>query len=89
VRLEGHLRIQVTLVVAVEVDLEGAADVRLVVGCGIERRGVELHRAVVARRIGGGKGQARQQQRPPIRAIAAAVASLPARAMGQPTHPAA
>ena len=37
VRLEGHLRRQVTFIEAVEIDLESASHVRLVVGSIVER----------------------------------------------------
>jgi hypothetical protein len=45
--LEGHIGEQLTLVVAVEVDLEHTADVRLVVRMVVEVHAVDLDRAVV------------------------------------------
>jgi hypothetical protein len=53
VGLEGDGGVQVALVVAVEVDLEGAADVRLVVGQVVEGGVVDLDRAVVPGRVRG------------------------------------
>jgi hypothetical protein len=52
VRLKQHRGGQVALVVAVEVDLEGAADVGFVVGVVVEGDVVDLDGAVVARRVG-------------------------------------
>jgi hypothetical protein len=49
--LEGDGGVQVALVVAVEVDLEDAADVGLVVGQVVEGGVVDLDRAVVPRRV--------------------------------------
>ena len=49
--LEGDLGEQVALVEAVEVDLEGAAHVRFVVGMVVERHVVDLDGAVVPRRV--------------------------------------
>jgi hypothetical protein len=51
VGLEGDLGVQVTLVVAVEIDLEGAADVGFVVRVVVEGGVVDLHGAVVPRRV--------------------------------------
>ena len=51
--LERHVGEQVTLVVAVEVDLEHAADVRLVVRMIVEVDAVDLDRAVVPGRRSG------------------------------------
>jgi hypothetical protein len=48
VHLEGDVRPEVALVEAVPVDLEVAADVRLVVGMAVERDAVDLDGAVVA-----------------------------------------
>jgi hypothetical protein len=52
---EAHVGEEVALVVAVEVDLEGAADVRFVVRVVVERLVVDFDRAVVAGRIHGGR----------------------------------
>jgi hypothetical protein len=49
--LEGHVGKEVTLVVAVEVDLEDAAHMGLVVRVIVERHAVDLDRAVVPRRV--------------------------------------
>jgi hypothetical protein len=49
--LERHLGIEVALVEAVEIDLERASDVRLVVGVVVEQFTIDLDRAVVTRRI--------------------------------------
>jgi hypothetical protein len=57
VRLEGDLGVQVALVVAVEVDLEGATDVGLVVGGVVEGDVVDLDGAVVPWRVGGRRRQ--------------------------------
>ena len=48
---ERHLGNEVALVEAVEIDLERASDVRLVVGVVVEQLPVDLDRAVVPRRI--------------------------------------
>jgi hypothetical protein len=48
-RLERHVGVEVPFVVAVEVDLEGAADMWLIVRMVIERHVVDLDRPVVAR----------------------------------------
>src|SRR5512133_846533 len=57
-RPEGHVGKEVTLVVAVEVDLERAADVRLIVRVVVEGHIVDLDRSVVTRRDR--KGRSRQ-----------------------------
>jgi len=53
-RREGDRGIKVTLVIAVEVHFEGATDMGLVVGMVIEGRPVNLDRAVIPARVGGG-----------------------------------
>ena len=50
---EGHIGIEITFVEAVEVDLEGAADMWLVVRMIVELHIVDLDRTVVARRAPG------------------------------------
>jgi hypothetical protein len=56
VRLERHMRGQVTFVESVEIDLEGASHMWLVVGGGVERVAVDFDGAVVAGRIRRGRG---------------------------------
>jgi hypothetical protein len=55
-RRKRHVSMEVTLVVAVEVDLERATDMRFVVRMVVEGRAVDLDRAVVACRVGGPHG---------------------------------
>ena len=50
-RLKGHVRKKITLVEAIEVDLEYAADVRLVIWMRVELLSVDLDCPVIARRI--------------------------------------
>src|SRR5829696_1243143 len=54
--LEGHGGREIARVIAVEVDLDHAADVGLVVGVAVEGRVVDLDGAVVARGVLGGGG---------------------------------
>src|SRR4029453_6897427 len=66
VGLEGEGGVQAALVVAVEVDLEHAADMRLVVGVVVELDVVDLDGAVVPRRVRarpGQTGKEREQSR--------------------------
>jgi hypothetical protein len=63
VGLEDDLGVQVPLVVAVEVDLEGAADMGLVARVVVEGGVVDLHGPVVARRVRPRPGQLGDRQR--------------------------